>query len=104
MTWYDKHLSAAGIGLAMFALRCGGASTGGGNAMDASVDAPSTGDAAACSPSCGEGRDCCGTKCVNTANDPLNCGGCGVTCSGATPYCEGSCKPTPCSAEGGSCA
>ena len=34
--------------------------------------------------------------CVNTGNDPHNCGGCGVTCSGAKSYCSGSCQVPPC--------
>ncbi len=56
-----------------------------------------------CSPSCGASRSCCNGACTNTANDPGNCGGCGITCSGATPYCAGTCKPTPCGLDGGAC-
>jgi hypothetical protein len=80
-------------------------SSNGGEGADASVDASVEGGEAdgACDPACGEGRTCCGTKCVNTHNDPLNCGECGVTCSGATPFCEGSCKATPCSQDSGAC-
>jgi hypothetical protein len=38
----------------------------------------------------------------------MNCGACGVACNGATPYCNGSCKATPCfqdapACDGGSC-
>ncbi len=45
------------------------------------------------------GFGCCGGKCANVANDPHNCGKCGVTCAGKTPYCAGSCIATPCTAE-----
>lgn len=60
-------------------------------------------DGGACSPACGFGRTCCGNVCVNTENDPTNCGACGVTCSDPTPYCGGSCQPIPCGLDGGSC-
>ncbi len=60
----------------------------------------------ACSPVCGTARTCCGGRCVNTANDPFNCGGCGVVCGGSTPYCNGSgaCRARPCSPDAGACA
>jgi hypothetical protein len=38
-------------------------------------------------------------KCVNTDNDPQNCGGCGIKCPTNAPYCDGSnggCKAAPC--------
>jgi hypothetical protein len=47
---------------------------------------------------------CCGGQCVDTSNDPHNCGGCGIMCTGDTPFCDGTCKPVPCSAEAGTCA
>jgi hypothetical protein len=71
----------------------GGASTGGtgGAGPDGAVDGQ-----ASCDGGCGIGRACCGGSCVNTSNDPLNCGQCGVRCEGSTPYCAGTCKPAPC--------
>ncbi len=45
-----------------------------------------------------EGFSCCDNQCVNTTNDPLHCGGCGVECTGDTPYCAGSCIARPCGA------
>ncbi|MGH7329012.1 MAG: tail fiber domain-containing protein, partial [Polyangiaceae bacterium] len=57
------------------------------------------------SPACAQERACCGNACVNTYNDPQNCGGCGVVCSGSTSYCDsGSCTEPPCTRPGGSCA
>ncbi|MBL8958125.1 MAG: tail fiber domain-containing protein [Myxococcaceae bacterium] len=41
---------------------------------------------------------------MNTANDPNNCGACDVRCSGATPYCGGTCTAPPCSIDAGACA
>lgn len=52
---------------------------------------------------CGVGRTCCNNACVNTANNPKNCGACGTECSGATPYCDGTCQSVPCSLDGGTC-
>jgi hypothetical protein len=41
---------------------------------------------------------------VNEGNDPKNCGGCGVTCSGAKPFCSSQgCGPTPCEQDAASC-
>ncbi len=74
----------------------GGVATGGGGATGG-------GAGTTCSPACGQGRTCCGGLCVNPANDPGNCGGCGVTCTGATSYCAGSCVAPPCEIDAGSC-
>lgn len=70
--------------------------------MIGACDGPTTpadgggGDGAACSPACGTARQCCAGGCVNNANDPRNCGGCGVSCTGDT-YCTGGrCEPRPC--------
>jgi hypothetical protein len=52
---------------------------------------------------CQGGLACCGGKCVNEGNDPKNCGGCGVTCSGNTPYCAGHCEAPPCEQDAASC-
>ncbi|MDP3275375.1 MAG: hypothetical protein Q8Q09_09290 [Deltaproteobacteria bacterium] len=50
-----------------------------------------------CAP-CPSGTSACGTQCVNTSNDPRNCGGCGSTCApraGATVTCDaGMCRYT----------
>ncbi len=61
---------------------------------------PGSADAGSCcSQPWTQYRQCCGGVCVNTDNDPSNCGGCGTVCSGATPYCgNGSCHPAPCTA------
>ncbi len=45
--------------------------------------------AGGCDAACGMGFLCCDARCVNQANDILNCGGCGVTCTGTHPFCEG---------------
>jgi hypothetical protein len=42
---------------------------------------------------------------VNTANDPMNCGGCGNRCEGAKNLCSGgTCVPPPCGATVELCA
>jgi hypothetical protein len=42
---------------------------------------------------------CCGTECLNLANDDRNCGACGHACGGDSPYCEGGkCSQPECSA------
>jgi hypothetical protein len=58
-----------------------------------------------CNQACMTGRTCCGGGCVNTSNDPRNCGGCGRTCSGDRPFCAGgTCTANPCQRDGGTCA
>jgi hypothetical protein len=49
---------------------------------------------------------CCNNnQCVDVENDPLNCGGCGIVCTGATPYCGfGKCTTPPCYADAGVCS
>jgi hypothetical protein len=75
----------------------GGSSGGssGSNGSSGSSGGSSSGGGAGCAPSCGPGYTCCHAACVNTSNDPTNCGACGVKCGPAT-YCSGSCKPIPC--------
>ena len=52
---------------------------------------------------------CCASdgtpRCTYLPYDPANCGACGNTCKGATPYCNsGTCTATPCSLDGSACA
>jgi hypothetical protein len=117
-------LGAGVIGVvAVSATQCGGATTSTGS--DASTDgsgsnggslgssssgsstgsssgsgggSSSTGSGGGCSPACGPGFTCCGTQCINPNNDPHNCGGCGIVCSGATP-----CEQDAAACGGGSC-
>ncbi len=45
----------------------------------------------------GQGLVCCLGTCVNTTNDPQNCGGCGTTCSGLSSMChQAVCAPAAC--------
>jgi hypothetical protein len=71
----------------------GGGGTGGTIGRDGGIDA------GACD--CGSFaryRICCGGKCVNQQNDPMNCGACGNVCPANKPLCEGgTCKTPPCS-------
>lgn len=82
-----------------------GGSTAGGAAAGGMAGGGSGGGAAGCGtgPACGVGRTCCSGTCVNTANDPNNCGACTVRCTGATPYCGGTCTAAPCSVDAGVC-
>jgi hypothetical protein len=52
----------------------------------------------ACTEDCNSsGLVCCNGTCVNTGNDRNNCGGCGIQCSVATPYCATTgCTAPPC--------
>jgi hypothetical protein len=45
---------------------------------------------------CPSGKQCCQELCIDTNADPLNCGGCGTSCSLAngTPACSGFCSWT----------
>jgi len=49
---------------------------------------PSASDAAACPSDCGPGRACCNGACVDTRNDPHNCGGCGIECPDDKNWCD----------------
>jgi hypothetical protein len=80
--------------------------SGAGGSSGSSGDAGSAGSSGSagsaggiCQPACEEWRRCCGGQCANTANDPNNCGSCGVECASGT-YCDGTgkCAPPPCSA------
>lgn len=81
----------------------GGTAGGSGGTGGTGGSGGSGGGGASCSPACGTSRTCCSGRCVNTANDLANCGGCGVVCSGATPYCGGSCQAAPCEIDAGTC-
>lgn len=65
-----------------------GGSPAGGAGTAGSGDCPEP-----CMPS---GTTCCDGRCVNLGNDPNNCGGCGTSCGGDTPYCAGTCQAAPC--------
>ncbi len=56
----------------------------------------------ACNPACEQpGFACCDGACVDVDDDILNCGACGVICTGAHPYCgNGSCGAPPCTGAG----
>jgi hypothetical protein len=110
-------LGVLGAGAIAVALgHCGGTATTTGPGADAAAtDAPSGADAPvaetggnpeggdACG-GCRTGLSCCGSQCVNTDNDPANCGGCGIACMGATPFCDGTCVAAPCDTDAGSCS
>ncbi|MFO0555712.1 MAG: hypothetical protein U0271_45470 [Polyangiaceae bacterium] len=51
-----------------------------------------------CATDCAaSGLTCCDGSCVATYNDVNNCGGCGVVCGGANPFCDGTnCVEPPC--------
>ena len=125
---YSRNAAwALGAALAAVLTQCGGSTFSPGATSDASLDAPANEDAGNdaaseggptdsgpvdsgsvdaatnCSPACRTGLTCCRGQCVNTNNDPLNCGACETVCKGAAPFCDGSCKAMPCTSEGGSC-
>ncbi len=81
----------------------GGGDTGGGDTGEG-FDTGGGGDGGGCNPACTPGRLCCSGACINPDNDPQNCGDCGVQCTGATPYCDGSCKPLPCGLDAATCS
>jgi hypothetical protein len=68
----------------------------GSHARDMNVNNPDGGNPDGNQPGNGDGgcpayQSMCGSGCIPTANDPNNCGNCGVTCSGATYCWSGKC-------------
>jgi hypothetical protein len=78
--------------------------TSGAGGTGGTVDAGSTRDGGACDCGSFAGyRTCCGDRCLNLHNDPLNCGACGNHCPVDKPFCEsGACQKPPC--QGQSCS
>jgi hypothetical protein len=108
LRWVHVPALAAFAGAVLFASQCGGSTSTG--SSDASTDGTGSSSGGSsgggsCNPGCGGGLVCCGGSCVNVSNDPHNCGGCGVACSGATPYCRGGgvCAAPPCEQDAAAC-
>ena len=91
------------LGLCVALASCGGTiSTIDGGDTDSGSDGttktdggggPDTGNTCTCAA----GLACCNGACVNTNNDPHNCGGCGGTCNTASQMClGGSCTASQC--------
>jgi Chaperone of endosialidase len=57
-----------------------------------------------CNPACASGLTCCAGACVKISSDPLNCGSCGVVCTGETSFCDDHCKAPPCDKDAATCA
>jgi hypothetical protein len=50
------------------------------------------------------GEMCCNGQCLATYNDINNCGGCGIKCTGAHPYCDnGTCGVPACTLQPPQC-
>ena len=87
---------AAGSGTAGAGSGTGG-TAGSGGAGGTSGGVGGSGGTTVCAALCTVGRTCCGGACVNVQNDPRNCGVCGKSCGGNTPYCgDGTCQAAPC--------
>lgn len=67
----------------------GDASTDGG----AQTDGPSIVDASQ-PPTCSRSTQLCGGRCVDTMNDPANCGACGHACSASSACAMSTCQPS----------
>lgn len=57
----------------------------------APVEASRDSGAAETGTVCGNGEKLCGTTCVDTTTDPLNCGGCGTACTNPGDCWNGQC-------------
>src|SRR5215470_131618 len=67
----------------------GDASARGGGGGGGSTGTGGTGGRRSCQADTDcQGFKCCGGFCVNPGNDIQNCGTCGHTCTGTTPYCS----------------
>ena len=68
-----------------------GGSSGSGSGSGSGSSSGGVGDSGMDAPvvACDGGLTSCGGKCVDTGNDPQNCGGCGVVCN--TPCVAGVC-------------
>ncbi len=96
--------------LACISIACGGRTTtdgGDGRVPDAVAgDGISGGDVVPTDGTCPAGLIVCGASCVDLSNDPLNCGGCGMTCpsgaNGTASCASGMCGLT-CTAGFGNC-
>ena len=83
------------LGLCMVAACGGTVSTIDGGNTDASSDATKSdggntdSGSSACDGGCSAGLVCCNNACVNTNNDPHNCGSCGNPCNTASQMCQG---------------
>ena len=97
-----KALLALCMVLACGGSTVGGLDGGGDSGTDAAKDGTSSesGSGPCGGDTCTTGLVCCGDTCVNTNNDPHNCGACGLACTGGTSMCSGStcaaptCQPT----------
>jgi hypothetical protein len=73
------------------AISCG--SSKGGSAFVATSDGGLTADSEG-PPACPSAKTACNGVCVDTTNDPANCGGCGTTCGSNALCCSAVCVET----------
>jgi len=98
--------SGGGAGAQASTSGSGGSSSVTGTGTGASTGPGGAGGAggSGCNPACSAGLECCNGMCVNKGNDIKNCGSCGNTCMGATPFCNGgTCGDPPCDPGGAKC-
>jgi hypothetical protein len=81
----------------------GGNDSSGGSAGsgDSGKEGGGVGDACTTTGDCSGLFVCCSGKCVDPNLDVNNCGGCGVTCGGLTPFCQVGVCTAGCSNSGG---
>ena len=99
----NRLLLASAVSCVLFA--CGGSTVGdldsgtdgGGTTDGGGGPGPDSGGGPCNNGACAIGLQCCSDACVNQNNDPLNCGGCGVHCTGSTSMCQaGQCVAPTC--------